>query len=84
MRLIMPAQIIYGVGGERRLTEWEVDWLPGYENAKPVRMGNRTHDQLQLDVYGEVMDALYQAARGVLVNTEEEWALQKAFFGPPL
>ena len=73
------AQIMYGVGGERRLTEWEVDWLPGYENAKPVRIGNRAHGQLQLDVYGEVMDALYQAARGGLTNTDEEWALQKAF-----
>jgi GH15 family glucan-1,4-alpha-glucosidase len=56
-----------------------VDWLPGYENAKPVRIGNRAHSQLQLDVYGEVMDALYQAARGGLATTEEEWALLKAF-----
>ncbi len=72
------AQIMYGVGGERRLTEWEIEWLPGYENSKPVRVGNSAHGQLQLDVYGEVMDALYQAARGGLAHTEEEWALQKA------
>ena len=58
------AQIMYGVGGERRLTEWEVDWLPGYENAKPVRIGNRAHGQLQLDVYGKY-------ARGV--NNRDHW-----------
>jgi GH15 family glucan-1,4-alpha-glucosidase len=54
-------QIMYGVAGERRLTEWEVPWLPGYEGSKPVRIGNAAHEQLQLDVYGEVMDALHQA-----------------------
>ena len=59
---------MYGVAGERRLTEWEVPWLPGYENSAPVRIGNAAHDQLQLDVFGEVMDALHQAARGGLAG----------------
>ena len=54
-------QIMYGVGGERRLTEWEVPWLPGFEDARPVRIGNAAAAQLQLDVYGEVADALFQA-----------------------
>ena len=56
-------QIMYGVAGERRLTEYEVPWLKGYEGAGPVRIGNAASDQLQLDVYGEVLDALYQARR---------------------
>ncbi|MGE0222443.1 MAG: glycoside hydrolase family 15 protein [Acetobacteraceae bacterium] len=73
------AQIMYSITGERRLTEWEVPWLPGYEGAKPVRIGNGAHGQLQVDVYGEVMDALYQAHRGGLASTEDGWALQKAF-----
>jgi GH15 family glucan-1,4-alpha-glucosidase len=73
------AQIMYGIGGERRLTEWEVDWLPGYGGAKPVRIGNGAHGQIQVDVYGEVMDALYQAHCGGLASSEDGWALQKAF-----
>ena len=56
-------QIMYGVAGERRLTEFELDWLPGYEGSRPVRIGNAASDQFQLDVYGEVMDALHQARR---------------------
>src|SRR5829696_935907 len=56
-------QIMYGLGGERRLSEWEVPWLPGYEGAKPVRVGNAAHGQFQLDVYGEVLDALFQARK---------------------
>ena len=55
-------QIMYGLGGERRLTELEVPWLPGYEGSKPVRIGNAAHEQFQLDVYGEVIDAMYQLA----------------------
>lgn len=69
-------QIMYGIAGERRLTEWEVPWLAGYENSLPVRVGNAAHDQLQLDVYGELMDALYQARRGGLEYLEADWALQ--------
>ena len=61
-------QIMYGPAGERRLTEWEVPWLPGYEESKPVRVGNAASEQFQLDVYGEVIDALYQSRRGAIVE----------------
>jgi GH15 family glucan-1,4-alpha-glucosidase len=71
-------QIMYGVAGERRLTEWEVPWLSGYEASKPVRIGNAAHTQLQLDVYGELMDALYQARRGGLDENSRAWAIQCA------
>jgi len=54
-------QIMYGLGGERRLTEWEVPWLPGYEGSSPVRIGNAAVKQTQLDVYGEIFDAMYHA-----------------------
>src|SRR5664280_2187506 len=54
-------QIMYGAGGERRLDEWEIDWLPGYEQSGPVRIGNAAAGQFQLDVYGEVMSALYES-----------------------
>ena len=54
-------QIMYGLGGERRLTEWEATWLPGFEGSRPVRIGNAAVNQTQLDVYGEVLDALYHA-----------------------
>jgi GH15 family glucan-1,4-alpha-glucosidase len=54
-------QIMYGLGGERRLSEWEVSWLPGYEASRPVRIGNAAVNQIQLDVYGEILDALYLA-----------------------
>ena len=71
-------QILYGIGGERRAIEWEVAWLPGYEGSKPVRIGNAAHDQLQIDVYGEVMDALHQGRRGGLAPSDSAWALQRA------
>lgn len=71
-------QIMYAVTGERRLTEWEVPWLSGYENSKPVRIGNAAHTQLQLDVCGELMDALYQARRGGLRENKRAWAVQCA------
>jgi len=54
-------QIMYGLGGERRLSEWEAAWLPGFEGSRPVRIGNAAVNQTQLDVYGEVLDALYHA-----------------------
>lgn len=71
-------QIMYGIGGERRLTEYEIDWLPGYEGSKPVRIGNAAAHQLQLDVYGEVMDALHQGRRAGLDPDSASWALQRA------
>jgi len=72
-------QIMYGIAGERRLTELEVPWLPGYEGSAPVRIGNAAHGQRQLDVFGEVMDALHQARSHGLAASESGWALQQAF-----
>ncbi|MBX5463768.1 MAG: glycoside hydrolase family 15 protein [Steroidobacteraceae bacterium] len=72
------AQIMYGVGGERRLTELELSWLPGYEGSSPVRIGNAAAAQLQLDVYGEVADALQHARLGGLCLRTEGWAVQRA------
>ncbi len=69
-------QIMYGLGGERHLREWEADWLAGYQGSRPVRIGNAAHAQLQLDVYGEVMDALHQAREGGLVAPPASWDLQ--------
>ena len=63
-------QIMYGPAGERRLTEWEVSWLPGYEESHPVRIGNAASAQFQLDVYGEVVDALYQSRTGAIAERE--------------
>jgi GH15 family glucan-1,4-alpha-glucosidase len=71
-------QIMYGLAGERQLREWEVPWLPGYEHSAPVRVGNAAHGQLQLDVFGEVMDALHQARRGGITRDASEWPFQKA------
>jgi GH15 family glucan-1,4-alpha-glucosidase len=71
-------QIMYGLAGERWLREWEIPWLPGYENSKPVRIGNAAHEQLQLDVYGEVMDALHQARLGNIPESADAWALERA------
>jgi GH15 family glucan-1,4-alpha-glucosidase len=71
-------QIMYGLGGERRLKEWELDWLPGYEGSRPVRVGNDASPQLQLDVFGEVMDALHQARSAGLSASEAGWALECA------
>ena len=71
-------QIMYGFAGERRLTEYEVSWLPGYEGAAPVRIGNAASGQIQLDVYGEVMDALYVARRAGLAAEQASWGLECA------
>jgi GH15 family glucan-1,4-alpha-glucosidase len=73
------AQIMYGIAGERRLEEREVPWLPGFRDSRPVRIGNHAHSQLQLDIFGEVMDALHQARRGGLGALDEGWAVQIAF-----
>ncbi|MBX9822049.1 glycoside hydrolase family 15 protein [Afipia birgiae] len=71
-------QIMYGLAGERDLAERELGWLPGYECSQPVRIGNAAHRQLQLDVYGEVMDTLYHAPRGGLGDSKASWGLQRA------
>jgi GH15 family glucan-1,4-alpha-glucosidase len=71
-------QIMYGVGGERMLTEVELPWLPGYENSAPVRIGNAAHQQFQLDVYGEVIDTLHVARKYNLERNEDAWRLQTA------
>ncbi len=71
-------QIMYGLAGERRLTELEIPWLAGYEGSKPVRIGNAASAQFQLDVYGELLDALYQACKGGLARHDIAWSLQTA------
>lgn len=71
-------QIMYGVAGERRLPELELPWLPGYEGSRPVRIGNAAHQQHQLDVYGEVMDALLLARRQGVPPSENAWRVQRA------
>jgi GH15 family glucan-1,4-alpha-glucosidase len=71
-------QIMYGIAGERRLTEFEVSWLPGYERSAPVRIGNAAYGQLQLDVFGEAMDALHHARCLGLAASESGWAVQLA------
>jgi GH15 family glucan-1,4-alpha-glucosidase len=68
-------QIMYGIGGERRLEERELDWLPGYEASRPVRVGNAASEQLQLDVYGEVLDALYQTRAHGGEPDDNVWSL---------
>jgi len=69
-------QTMYGVAGERRLNEFVVSWLPGYEGAAPVRIGNAAVKQLQLDVYGEVLDTFYVGRRAGLATSEDTWALE--------
>lgn len=69
-------QIMYGIMGQRRLLEWEANWLPGYEGAQPVRVGNAAHAQLQLDVYGELIDAFHQSRMAKLELEEENWSLE--------
>jgi GH15 family glucan-1,4-alpha-glucosidase len=71
-------QIMYGVAGERRLAEWEANWLPGYEASSPVRVGNAAVDQRQLDVYGEVIDALHLSTSAGLPASRHTWSLQRA------
>jgi GH15 family glucan-1,4-alpha-glucosidase len=70
--------ILYGLAGERRLPELELDWLPGYEGARPVRIGNAASKQFQLDVYGEVLDAMYVSRKLGLKEGDAGWNLEKA------
>jgi GH15 family glucan-1,4-alpha-glucosidase len=69
-------QIMYGIMGQARLLEWVADWLPGYEGARPVRIGNAAHAQLQLDVYGELIDAFHQSRMAKLKLDKGSWALE--------
>ena len=69
-------QIMYGIMGQRRLLEWEAEWLPGYEGAQPVRLGNAAHAQMQLDVYGELIDAFHQSRMAELQLADESWSLE--------
>jgi GH15 family glucan-1,4-alpha-glucosidase len=71
-------QIMYGVAGERMLTEMEIPWLSGYEKSAPVRIGNAAHEQFQLDVYGEVIDTLHVARKYKLERNDDAWRLQSA------
>jgi len=69
-------QIMYGIAGERRLTELELDWLPGYSGSTPVRVGNAAYQQLQIDVFGELMDTLFACNRFGLEANDDAWNLQ--------
>jgi GH15 family glucan-1,4-alpha-glucosidase len=71
-------QIMYGVGGERRLTELELDWLPGYEGAAPVRIGNAATRQFQLDVFGEVIDLLHASSTAGMEHEESVWRVERS------
>jgi len=66
-------QIMYGLNGEQRLVEWEVDWLPGYENSRPVRVGNAASQQLQLDIFGEMLDSFFHAQHGMNRHSEDDF-----------
>ncbi|MEI2416515.1 glycoside hydrolase family 15 protein [Orrella sp. JC864] len=79
-----PAQlrIMYGISGERWLPEHEVEWLPGYADSRPVRVGNDAVGQLQLDVYGELIATLHAARKADLPPLAEAWRLQKALLKP--
>jgi GH15 family glucan-1,4-alpha-glucosidase len=72
------AQIMYSITGQRRLTELELEWLPGYENSRPVRIGNAASKQFQLDVYGEVLDMMHVSRRQGLSCDENAWRFEKA------
>jgi GH15 family glucan-1,4-alpha-glucosidase len=74
-------QIMYGIAGERRLEEWTIPWLPGYENSAPVHIGNAAAGQVQLDVYGEVMDALYFGRTRGLASDDTMWGVEHALIG---
>ena len=71
-------QIMYGLAGERRLDEWELPWLAGFEGSRPVRVGNGAHGQSQLDVYGEVLDSLHIARRNGIAPDDYGWSVQRA------
>jgi GH15 family glucan-1,4-alpha-glucosidase len=70
-------RIMYGIAGERRIPEMELEWLPGYEDSLPVRVGNDASRQFQLDVYGEVLDLLHQASREGLPHEAVAWDMEQ-------
>jgi GH15 family glucan-1,4-alpha-glucosidase len=70
-------QTMYGIMGDRRLTEYELPWLPGYEHSRPIRVGNAAHSQFQLDVYGEIMDAFDAVRRHGVSPGEDAWRVQR-------
>jgi GH15 family glucan-1,4-alpha-glucosidase len=72
-------QIMYGIAGERRLPEWEVSWLSGYEHSRPVRVGNAAASQFQLDVYGEVADAMHQSRKDAKDVPEQSAAIERSW-----
>jgi GH15 family glucan-1,4-alpha-glucosidase len=74
-------QIMYGIAGERRLDEQELDWLPGYEGSSPVRVGNAASTQLQLDVYGEIMEAFYRSRVAGAAQDANVWSLARKLLG---
>jgi GH15 family glucan-1,4-alpha-glucosidase len=74
-------QIMYGLKGERSLTEWEADWLPGYEKSQPVRIGNAASTQVQLDIYGEMLDTFFHALKGLGKHTEEDFQVLALLLG---
>jgi GH15 family glucan-1,4-alpha-glucosidase len=78
-----PAQVqtLYGLAGERWLLEWDVPWLAGYGGARPVRVGNAASLQLQVDVYGELLDAMYQEMHQGLARPGASWPIQRALIG---
>lgn len=71
-------QIMYGVAGERRLPETVLPWLPGFEDSRPVRIGNAAHHQFQLDVFGEVLDTLHLARKVGLDESSQDWRIERA------
>lgn len=75
-------QIMYGIAGERSLPEMEIPWLPGYENSAPVRIGNAASAQVQMDVYGELIDTLHAAREAELAPLEQAWRLQRILLAP--
>jgi GH15 family glucan-1,4-alpha-glucosidase len=76
-----PPQIMYGVEGQREVPEWQVEWLPGFQASRPVRVGNAAAEQVQIDVYGEVMDAMYEARRRRLASSPPAWDLATRVLG---
>lgn len=71
-------QVLYGLAGERAIVEWQVPWLPGYRDSRPVRIGNAASTQVQLDVYGELLDALYREIELDLTPAHKSWGLVRA------